>query len=79
MCIRDSLYSDPTALPLRRAIADTYGLSPDNVFCGNGSDEVLDVYKRQDEALFIEFESGNERFIIHRCHPPQGAWVRRFR
>ena len=38
---RLNLYSDPTALPLRRAIADTYGLSPDNVFCGNGSDEVL--------------------------------------
>ena len=38
---RLNLYSDPTALPLRRAIADAYGLSPDNVFCGNGSDEVL--------------------------------------
>ena len=38
---RLNLYSDPTVLPLRRAIADTYGLSPDNVFCGNGSDEVL--------------------------------------
>lgn len=38
---RLNLYSDPTALPLRRAIADVYDLSPDNVFCGNGSDEVL--------------------------------------
>ena len=36
-----NLYSDPTALPLRRAIAEQYGVSPDNVFCGNGSDEVL--------------------------------------
>ena len=38
---RLNLYSDPTALPLRRAIAEQYGVSPDNVFCGNGSDEVL--------------------------------------
>ncbi len=35
------LYSDPTALPLKQAIAETYGLTPGNVFCGNGSDEVL--------------------------------------
>ncbi len=38
---RLNLYSDPTALPLRRAIAEVYGVKPDNVFCGNGSDEVL--------------------------------------
>ena len=38
---RLNLYSDPTALPLREAIAEEYGLSPQNVFCGNGSDEVL--------------------------------------
>ncbi|MEG1890631.1 MAG: histidinol-phosphate transaminase [Clostridia bacterium] len=36
-----NLYSDPTALPLRRAIAEVYGLQPENVFTGNGSDEVL--------------------------------------
>lgn len=38
---RLNLYSDPTAAPLKRAIADAYGLRPENVFCGNGSDEVL--------------------------------------
>lgn len=38
---RLNLYSDPTALPLRRAIADNYHVKPENVFCGNGSDEVL--------------------------------------
>jgi histidinol-phosphate aminotransferase len=35
------LYPDPTALRLRSAIARTLGLSPDLIFVGNGSDEVL--------------------------------------
>ncbi len=35
------LYPDPTALRLREVIAARYGLDPDEVFVGNGSDEVL--------------------------------------
>ena len=35
------LYSDPSALALREAIARRYGVEPDEVFVGNGSDEVL--------------------------------------
>lgn len=35
------LYPDPTALALRQAIAGTYGVETDEVFVGNGSDEVL--------------------------------------
>lgn len=35
------LYPSPTADPLREAIATTYGLKKENVFVGNGSDEVL--------------------------------------
>jgi histidinol-phosphate aminotransferase len=35
------LYPDPTALALRQAIAARNGLTPDQVFVGNGSDEVL--------------------------------------
>jgi len=35
------LYPDPTALGLRRAIADRYGTLVDRVFVGNGSDEIL--------------------------------------
>jgi histidinol-phosphate aminotransferase len=35
------LYPDPTALALRQTIAAQNGLRPDQVFVGNGSDEVL--------------------------------------
>jgi histidinol-phosphate aminotransferase len=35
------LYPDPTSLDLRRAIACRYGLMEDQIFVGNGSDEVL--------------------------------------
>ena len=35
------LYPDPECLDLRRAIARREGLSPEQVFCSNGSDEVL--------------------------------------
>nr|WP_240810616.1 histidinol-phosphate transaminase [Formicincola oecophyllae] len=35
------LYPDPTALKLRQAIAAQFGLAVEQVFAGNGSDEVL--------------------------------------
>lgn len=35
------LYPEPTALRLREAIAASHGIDPDQVFVGNGSDEVL--------------------------------------
>lgn len=35
------LYPDPECLTLRQAIAQTVGLRPEQVFCGNGSDEIL--------------------------------------
>lgn len=35
------LYPDPSGLPLRTVIAESHGLDPDQVFVGNGSDEVL--------------------------------------
>ncbi len=35
------LYPDPNAERLKRAIADYYGVSPTQIFVGNGSDEVL--------------------------------------
>ena len=35
------LYPDPSSSRLRETVADYYGLQPDQVFIGNGSDEVL--------------------------------------
>lgn len=35
------LYSDPTCAALNAAVAKRYGLSPENVISGNGSDEIL--------------------------------------
>ena len=35
------LYSDPTAKALKEKLANLYGLKPENVYVGNGSDEVL--------------------------------------
>lgn len=35
------LYSDPECSALREAAADFYGLGPENIIAGNGSDEVL--------------------------------------
>lgn len=35
------LYPDPTGLALRQSIARRYRLTPDQVFLGNGSDEIL--------------------------------------
>lgn len=35
------LYSDPTAKVLKEKLAKLYGLKPENIYVGNGSDEVL--------------------------------------
>ena len=35
------LYSDPTAKVLKEKLASLYGLKPENIYVGNGSDEVL--------------------------------------
>ncbi|TCT02958.1 histidinol-phosphate transaminase [Aquabacter spiritensis] len=38
-----NLYPDPTAAALRGTIAEVYGVAPEEVFVGNGSDEVLAI------------------------------------
>lgn len=35
------LYSDPTCRALRESIANLYGVSPENIFLSNGSDDIL--------------------------------------
>lgn len=51
------LYPDPASSDLARAIADTHGLTPDHVFLGNSSDEVLahafnGLFRGKDAILF---------------------------
>ena len=41
LCDSLRLYPDMEATALREAIARVSGVSPEEVFCGNGSDEVL--------------------------------------
>src|SRR5579864_2636753 len=40
------LYPNPTSAPLRAALARHHGLKPENVFVGNGSDDVLNLMVR---------------------------------
>lgn len=39
--VKLNLYSDPTLDPLKEALAKVKGVKPENITCGNGSDEVL--------------------------------------
>ncbi|GHB11341.1 histidinol-phosphate aminotransferase [Modicisalibacter luteus] len=51
------LYPDPDATALREALAREYGVDPEQVFVGNGSDEVLalafQTFFRQDKPLLM--------------------------
>ncbi len=40
------LYPNPTSAPLRAALAKHHGLKPENIFVGNGSDDVLNLLVR---------------------------------
>lgn len=55
------LYSDPTMSRLKKALADRYDVSPENVFVSNGSDEILNfafMAFGQDGVLFPEISYG---------------------
>ncbi|MBO4339378.1 MAG: histidinol-phosphate transaminase [Clostridia bacterium] len=57
------LYPDPTCRVLKQAIAENYGLKDENVFCGNGSDEVLALSflsfcKKEDVVVFPDISYG---------------------
>src|SRR5436190_3882935 len=51
-CLR--LYPNPTAQPLREKLAKLHDCTPENVFVGNGSDEVLSLAVR----AFVEPNHG---------------------
>lgn len=40
------LYPDPKSLNLRQVAASLYGVEPDQILCGNGSDEILGILIR---------------------------------
>lgn len=53
-------YPDPAARVLRAAIARKYGLNPDHIVCGNGSDELLNLVARVylgpgDEGIYTQY------------------------
>lgn len=55
------LYPEPTSKELREAIAIAEGLSPENVFIGNGSDEVLSF-------VFYAFFDGSKGHLLFPEH-----------
>jgi len=54
------LYPEPSSRKLREALAEFYGVRPEQVFCGNGSDEVL-AFSFQ---AFFETEDGANPLFI---------------
>ena len=53
-------YGDPGCVALRTKLAEIYRLNPDQLICGNGSEELLDIIGRAflaagDECLISEF------------------------
>lgn len=54
-CMR--LYPDPTAKNLVNALAKTYGLSPENIFVGVGSDDVLAM-------IYMTFFNGKKPILF---------------
>jgi histidinol-phosphate aminotransferase len=65
-------YPDGTAHALRSAIARAFGLNPDRIVCGAGSDELLNLLARGylvpgDEAIFTEHGFLVYRIAIQAC------------
>ena len=67
------LYSDPTAKVLKEKLAALYGLKPENVYVGNGSDEVLYFLFRasgQNGAAFPDISYGFYSVFAELCGIP---------
>jgi histidinol-phosphate aminotransferase len=59
------LYPNPTAQPLREALAKYHGCAVTNVIVGNGSDELLALATR----AFVEPDATGDRALIQYFHP----------
>lgn len=60
------VYPDGSSHDLRKAIADVHGLNPENILCGNGSDELIGLLAHTflnagDEGIFTE-----HGFLVYR-------------
>ena len=67
------LYSDPTAKVLKGKLAKLYGLAPENIYVGNGSDEVLYFLIRaygQRGAAFPDISYGFYSVFAELCGIP---------
>ena len=67
------LYSDPTAKVLKEKLAALYGLQPENIYLGNGSDEVLYFLFRaygQRGAAFPDISYGFYSVFAELCGIP---------
>ena len=67
------LYSDPTAKVLKEKLAALYGLQPENIYVGNGSDEVLYFLFRaygQRGAAFPDISYGFYSVFAELCGIP---------
>ena len=67
------LYSDPTAKVLKEKLAGLYGLKPENIYVGNGSDEVLYFLFRaygQHGAAFPDISYGFYSVFAEICGIP---------
>ena len=67
------LYSDPTAKVLKGKLAGLYGLQPENIYVGNGSDEVLYFLFRaygQRGAAFPDISYGFYSVFAELCGIP---------
>ncbi|MBQ7099411.1 MAG: histidinol-phosphate transaminase [Oscillospiraceae bacterium] len=67
------LYSDPTAKVLKEKLAALYGLKPENIYVGNGSDEVLYFLFRaygQQGAAFPDISYGFYSVFAQVCGIP---------
>lgn len=51
------LYPEPDCTPLRKALAEQYGVAPENLIIGNGSDEILNF-------CFLAFFSPEQKLLF---------------
>ncbi|MCX8157898.1 MAG: histidinol-phosphate transaminase [Verrucomicrobiae bacterium] len=63
------LYPNPTAQPLREALARLHGCSPDNIVIGNGSDELLALATRAFVEPAAAVPQGSGRAIVQFFNP----------